>query len=137
MDTSQVSDVVHKNSRKFVELKTQVGEMQVNQDTIEALLSQIVVLPKDTLTQIGEFIEKNSRLGFASKEDFLKDAARFRMRYLSQEYEHVELLREKYDRGERLIQEAGMPFLGVADYLEQQLDALLKKYEEWESRRKK
>jgi hypothetical protein len=137
MSKQQLADAVHEHSRLLTELKGQLGKMQNSQDAVEAMLSQAVLLPKDLLDQIEEFIGKNARLGFVAREDFLKDAARFRLRYLSQEYEHVELPRKKTDRGEELIGEAELPFLGVADFLEQQLDALLKRYEEWQGRRRK
>jgi len=110
--------------------------MQTYQDAIEAMLSQSVILPQDLLTQIEEFIEKNKQLGFTTKEDFLRDAARFRLSYLSQEYEHIEVLREKYEQGEKIIMETGMPFMGVADFLEKQLDSLLERYEELKQQEK-
>ena len=55
-------------------------------------------------------------------------------RCLSREYEHIEVLREKYEQGETVIKETGMPFRGVADFLEKQLDGLLAKYEEWKTK---
>jgi len=44
------------------------------------------------------------------------------------------VLREKYEQGETVIKETGMPFRGVADFLEKQLDGLLAKYEEWKTK---
>lgn len=43
---------------------------------------------------------------FTAKEDFLRDAARSRLRYLGGEYEHIEVLKEKYKKGESAIKEA-------------------------------
>jgi len=74
-------------------------------------------------------------LGFTSKEDFLRDAARFRLRYLRGGYEHVEVLKEKYEQGELAIKEMDMSFLGVADFLDKQLDTLLEKYDEWQKQK--
>jgi len=108
--------------------------MQTYQDAIEAMLSQSVILPQDLLIQIDDFIEKNKELGFTTKEDFIREALRWRLRYLSREYEHIEVLREKYERAEKVIKETGMPFMGAADFLEQQLDILLEKYQEWEKK---
>jgi len=110
--------------------------MKANQDDLEAMLSQSVILPQDLLTQIEDIIEKNKQLGFATKEDLLRDAAVWRLRYLGREYEHIEVLREKYEQGETVIKETGMPFMGVADFLEKQLDGLLEKYEEWKTKNK-
>jgi len=131
LKTLKISDDVHSKLTTFLgELVAQTAKMQTYQDAIEAMLSQSVILPQDLLIQIDDFIEKNKQLGFTTKEDFLRDAARFRLRYLSQEYEHIEVLREKYEQGEKIIMETGMPFMGVADFLEKQLDSLLEKYEE-------
>ena len=132
MKTLKISDDVHSKLTTFLgELVAQTAKMQTYQDAIEAMLSQSVILPQDLLIQIDDFIEKNKQLGFTTKEDFLRDAARFRLRYLSQEYEHIEVLRDKYEQAEKVIKEANMTFLGVADFLEKQLDSLLEKYEEW------
>jgi len=43
---------------------------------------------------------------------------------------HVEVLKDKYDKGELAIKEMGIPFLGVADFLDKQLETLLEKYDE-------
>jgi hypothetical protein len=117
------------------ELVAQTAKMQTYQDAIDAMLHQSAILPHDLLLQIDDFIEKNKDLGYTTKEDFLRDAARWMMRYLSREYEHIEVLREKYELGEKIIKETNMPFMGVADFLEQQLDTLIKNYEEWKSKK--
>jgi len=135
LKTLKISEDVHSKLTTFLgELVAQTAKMQTYQDAIEAMLSQSVILPQDLLLEIEDFIEKNKQLGFTTKEDFLRDAARWRLRYLSREYEHIEVLREKYEQGEQVIQETGMPFRGVADFLEKQLDGLLEKYEEWSTK---
>lgn len=134
MKTLKISDDVHQKLTAMLgELMVQTSKMQTYQDAIEAMLTQSVILPQDLLVQIEEFIEKNKRFGFTTKEDFLRDAARWRLRYLGGEYEYVEVLKEKYEKGETVIKEVGMPFLGVADYLDKQLETLLEKYDEWKS----
>ncbi len=72
-------------------------------------------LPEALLMQIEDFREENKQLGLTTKEDFLRDAARGRPRYLDRHYEHIEVLREKYEQPEEIIKETEMPFLGVAD----------------------
>lgn len=131
MGTSEIVDCISRNSTHLLAFKAEIDKMQTNQTAIDSVINQIVVLPEDLLLQVEDFIKKNRRFGFSGKEDFLKDAAGFRLRYLNQDYEHVEFLRDKYEKAEQLIQETGMPFLGVADFLEKQLDALLEKYSEW------
>ena len=104
MKTLKISDDVHSKLTTFLgELVAQTAKMQTYQDAIEAMLSQSVILPQDLLIQIDDFIEKNKQLGFTTKEDFLRDAAHLRLRYLSQEYEHIEVLRDKYEQAEKIL----------------------------------
>jgi hypothetical protein len=130
MTTPQIWDYVRRNSQHLLALKAQIDNIQVNQENIESLLNQIVVLPKDVLIQIEDFIKMNKDLGVSTKEDFLKDAAITKLRHLSIELEYQEALTEKMEKAERAIKDQGLPFLGVIDYLEQQLDTLLRNYEE-------
>ena len=110
-------------------------KMQTYQDALEALLNQSVILPSELLTEIEKSVHEKKSWGFTSKEDFIRDAARFRLRYLSGEYEHVEVLKDKYDKGELAIKEMDIPFLGVADFLDKQLETLLEKYDEWQEQK--
>lgn len=45
-------------------------------DAIESLLSQSVILPPELLIEIENFIEKKKGLGFTTKEEFSREAAR-------------------------------------------------------------
>ena len=110
--------------------KSYLGKMQTYQDAIEAIINQSAMPPQDLLVEIEEFIRKENGHGYATKEDFLRDAVRWRLRNVSGEYKHVEILKEKYDRGEAAIKEMRLPFLGIADYLDKQLETLLEKNSE-------
>jgi metal-responsive CopG/Arc/MetJ family transcriptional regulator len=46
------------------------------QVSARALLSKSVILPEQLLIEIEEFIKENRDLGYVTKEDFLRDAAR-------------------------------------------------------------
>ena len=50
------------------------------------------------LAQIQNFIEENKHLGFTTREGFMRDAARWRLQFLSEESEYLEIPREKYER---------------------------------------
>jgi hypothetical protein len=54
----------------------QTGKMQTYQDAIEAMLNRSVILPTELLAEIENFIEENKRLGFMTREEFIRDAAR-------------------------------------------------------------
>ena len=47
----------------------------------------------------------------------------------------MEVLKDKYDKGELAIKEMDIPFLGVADFLDEQLETLLEKYDEWQEQK--
>jgi hypothetical protein len=75
--TLKVSDEVHgKLTATLGTLMAQTGKMQTYQDALEAILSKSVILPEHLLLEIEEFIKKNRDLGYVTKEDFLRDAAR-------------------------------------------------------------
>ena len=136
MKTLRISDDVHQKLTGMLgELTSQTMKLQTYQDALEAMLSQSVILPPDLLIEVEKSLQEKKGLGFTSKEDFLRDAARFRLRYLRGGYEHVEVLKEKYEQGELAIKEMDMSFLGVADFLDKQLDTLLEKYDEWQKQK--
>jgi len=136
MKTLKISDDIHQKLTGMLgELTSQTLKLQTYQDALEALLNQSVILPQDLLAQVENFVREKTGLGFTTKEDFLRDAARFRLRYLSGGYEHVEVLKEKYDKGELALKEMDLPFLGVADFLDKQLEDLLEKYGEWQEQK--
>jgi len=64
--------------------------MQTYQDAIEAMLTRSVILPTELLAEIENFIEENKRLGFTTREEFIRDAARWRLKFLKEE-ENVKL----------------------------------------------
>ena len=133
MKTLRISEDTHQKLTGMLgELTTQTLKMQTYQDALEALLNQSAILPADLLADIEKFIHEKKNLGFTSRDDFLRDAARFRLRYLSGDYEHAEVLKEKYEKCELAINEMELPFLGVADFIDKQLETLLEKYEEWQ-----
>ena len=60
----------------------ETGKMQTYDDALDAILSKSVVLPEQLLIEIEEFINENKDLGYVTKEDFLRDAARQRLQDL-------------------------------------------------------
>jgi hypothetical protein len=80
MKTLKISDEVHRKLTATVgTLMAQTGKMQTYQDAIEALLKESVILPAKLLMQIQKFMEENRRLGYITKEEFIRDAIRFRL----------------------------------------------------------
>ena len=89
----------------------------------------------ELLAQIENFIDRNRHLGYTTREEFIKDAARWRLRFLTGTCEYVEVQKEKYEKAELAIREMNLPFLGAADFIDKQLETLLEKHGEWQQQK--
>jgi hypothetical protein len=99
MKTLRISDDIHRKLTATVgTLMAQTGKMQTYQDAIEAMLTRSVILPTELLAEIEKSIEENKRLGFTTREEFIRDAARWRLKFVREESEYVEVPRGKYER---------------------------------------
>jgi len=103
------------------ELTAQTMKMQTYQDAIAALLSQSVVLPPELLREVEKFIQKHKHKGYTRKEEFIRQAIRFLLKWESEEYEYVEIPREKYERLNQAID----------DFINRRIDEVLEKYDTW------
>jgi len=54
------------------------------------MLNRSVILPPELLAEIENFIEENKHLGFITREEFIRDTARWRLKFLKEE-ENVKL----------------------------------------------
>lgn len=132
MKTLRISDDAHQKLTALLgELTAQTMRMQTYTGAIESLLSQSVILPPELLAQVEGFIEENRHLGYTTREELIRDAVRWRLRFLKEEYEYLEVLKGEYERLQQAIKEMGMPFLSVGDFIDQQIKGLLEKYAEW------
>ena len=132
MKTLRISDDAHQRLTALLgELTAQTMKMQTYTDAIENLLSQSVILPSELLAQVESFIEENRHLGFTTREEFIRDAVRWRLRFLKERYEYLEIPKEEYEKLQYAIKEMEMPFLSVSDFIDQQIRSLLEKHAEW------
>jgi metal-responsive CopG/Arc/MetJ family transcriptional regulator len=132
MKTLRISDDAHQRLTALLgELTAQTMKMQTYTDAIENLLSQSVILPSELLVQIEGFIEENRHFGFTTREEFIRDAVRWRLRFLKEEYEYLEIPKEEYEKLQQAIKEMEMPFPSVSDFIDQQIRSLLEKHAEW------
>jgi len=138
MKTLRISDEIHRKMTATVgTLMAQTGKMQTYQDAIEAMLTHSVILPTELLAEIENFIEENKRLGFTTREEFIRDAARWRLKFLREESMYVEIPREKYERLEAAVKEMGTPYHSTSDFVHKQVDELLEKYDRWLEEKKR
>jgi len=132
MKTLRISDDAHQRLTALLgELTAQTMKMQTYTDAIENLLSQSVILPSEFLAQVESFIDANRHLGYTTREEFIRDAVRWRLRFLREEYEYLEISKEEYEKLQQAIKEMEMPFLSVSDFIDQQIRSLLEKHAEW------
>jgi len=132
MKTLKISDDVHQKLTSMLgELMAQTSKMQTYQDAIEAMLNQSVILPRELLAEIENFIEENKHLGFTTREEFMRDAARWRLKFLRENSEYVEIPREKYERLDAAVKEMDTPYHSASDLINKQVDEVLEKYDTW------
>jgi len=132
MKTLKISDDVHQKLTSLLgELMAQTSKMQTYQDAIEAMLSRSVILPPELLEDIESFMEKNKHLGFTTREEFIRDAARWRLKFLREDFEYLEIPREKYERLESAVKEMNTPYHSASDLVHKQIDEVLEKYDAW------
>jgi metal-responsive CopG/Arc/MetJ family transcriptional regulator len=132
LKTLRISEDAHQKLTALLgELTAQTMKMQTYTDAIESLLGQSVMLPPELLAEVEAFIQDKRHLGYTTKEEFFRDAARWRLKSLSDDYESVEVRKDVYDKLESAIQEMDLPFVGVSDFIDEQLKTALEQYAEW------
>ena len=132
MKTLKISEDIHQKLTALLgELMSQTSKMQTYQDAINALISESVILPQELITQTQNFIDENRQLGYTTKEEFIRDAIRFRLSWLKKEYEYIEIPAEQYDMLGEALKEMDTPYRTVEDFINTQTRDALQKYEEW------
>jgi hypothetical protein len=132
MKTLKISDDVHQKLTALLgELTAQTMKMQTYQDAIEALLNQSVIVPSELLSEVEDFIAKNKHKGYTRKEEFIRQAIRFFLKWESEDYEYVEIPKQKYNKLNRAVKEMNMPYYNATEFIEDQIDKALKQYEEY------
>jgi metal-responsive CopG/Arc/MetJ family transcriptional regulator len=131
MKTLRISDDVHQKLTALLgELTAQTSRLQTYQDAIEAMLNQSVILPPELLREVDAFIEKNRHKGYTRREEFIRQAIRFFLKWESEEYEYIEIPKEKYDKLNEAVKEMEMPYYNAAEFIEDQIDKTIQRYKE-------
>jgi hypothetical protein len=137
MKTLKISDDVHSKLTSLLgELMAESSKMQTYQDAINALLKESVMLPAELIAQTENFIEENKNMGFTTKEEFVRDAIRFRLSWLKGNNECIEVPREQFENLEIALKDMDLPFLSAYHFLNNQINELLEKYEEYQKSQK-
>jgi hypothetical protein len=132
MKTLRISDASHRKLTATVGmLMAQTGKMQTYQDAIEAMLTRSVILPTELLAEIEKFIEENKHLGYTTREEFIRDSARWRLKFLKKEYEYVEVPKEKYGRLNEAVKMMNTPYYNAQDFIYKQMKYVLEQFDKW------
>ncbi len=132
MKTLRISDDAHQKLTALLgEITAQTMKMQTYTDAIESLLSQSVILQPELLNEIQSFIDANKQLGYSTREEFIRDAIRFKLGFLKGQYECVEIPKEEYEKLQQAIRDMDTGFLSVDDFIDQQVRNLLEKHAAW------
>jgi hypothetical protein len=90
MKTIKINDEIHRKlTITLGTLMAQTGKPQTYQDALEALITQSVKLPEETLKEVENFVIENKHLGYTTKEEFIRQAIRFYLKWKAKEYEYM------------------------------------------------
>jgi hypothetical protein len=95
------------------------------------------MLPPELLVQIQSFIEENRQMGFTTKEEFIRDAIRFRLTSLKGDYEFMEIPKDQFDMFDEAVKEMNTPYRGAVEFISAQMKETLEKYQEWKKTSKR
>jgi hypothetical protein len=107
---------------------------QTYSDAIKYLLDHHIVFPPELVSHIEELI-KNKQLGYSSKEGFLYDAVRRTLKLYGEDIVCIYVRRDRYEKVKAAIEELGLPFTCVDDFIEEQADKLLEQYDQWKEQK--
>lgn len=137
MKAIKISDDIHSKLTGLLgELTAETNKMQTYQDAINALLEQSVILPSEVIARVENFIEENKDTGFTNKEDFVRDAIRYRLERLKTDNECIEVSREQYNELDEALKEMETPFRSPEQFIHSQISEVLYKYDEFKRERK-
>jgi Arc/MetJ-type ribon-helix-helix transcriptional regulator len=132
MKTLRISDDIHQKLTALLgELMAQTSKMQTYQDAIEAMLYQSVIMPPELLSEVERFIQTHKGRGYTTKEEFIRQAVRFMLKWESANYEYIEIPREEYERLNLAVREMNTPYANAEDFILKQVQKVLEKYDEW------
>jgi hypothetical protein len=83
------------------------------------------------------FIEENKQLGFTMKEEFVRDAIRFRLTWLKGENQCVEVSKQEFDKLNEAVKDMSPPYHSAENFINSQIKEALEKYEAWKGTRKR
>ena len=132
MKTLKISNDAHTKLTSLLgELTAETSKMQTYQDAINALLNESVMLPPELITQTQNFIEEHRQMGYTTKEEFVRDAIRFRLTWLKGDNQCLEIPKDQFEKLNEALDEMDLPFHSAEHFINSQINEILEKYEEY------
>ena len=129
MRTTKITDETHRKLTVTLGmLMAETRRLQTCDSTITALLTRSIKLPKETIIEVEKFINENKHLGYITKEQFIRQAIRFYLKWKAKEYEYIEIPKEKYDKLNKAVKKMRMPYYNAAEFIKDQINKTLKQY---------
>jgi len=81
LKTLKIADEAHAKLTSIVgRLMAETGKMKTYSDGIEAILDKSVMLSPELLREVENFVKVNANLGYTTKEEFVQDAIRSKLK---------------------------------------------------------
>jgi len=129
MRTIKITDETHRKLTVTLGmLMAETRRLQTYDSTITALLTRSINLPKESIMEVEKFINENKHLGYITKEQFIRQAIRFYLKWKAKEYEYIEIPKEKYDKLNKAVKKMRMPYYNAAEFIKDQINKTLKQY---------
>jgi CRISPR/Cas system CSM-associated protein Csm2 small subunit len=130
MKTIKISDEAHRKlTATLGALMAQSGKTQTYQDVITALLTQSVKLPTEIIAEVENFIKENKHLGYTTKEEFIREAIRFKLNMLRDGYKYIEIPKDKNEKLSIALKEMNTPYNNAKEFIQKQIEGLLEQFE--------
>ena len=131
MKTLRITDVVHEQLTGLLgELTAETKKMQTYTDAITSLLNQSVIIPPELLAKVEDFIEERN-LGFTTRDEFFREAARWTLKSYDEDIECINVRKQMYEKTKAAIVDLNKPFMGVDDFVEEQMKKLHEQHDQW------
>lgn len=82
------------------------------------------------LAEVDCFIRKNKCLGYTTREEFIRDVSRWRLKFLKEDFEYVEIPK-KYERLDDAVKEMDTPFYSASDFIQSKVEEVLEQHDKW------
>ena len=111
--------------------------LRISDDAHQKLTGMLGEITAQTMKMqtYTDAIENNKQLGYTTREEFIRDAIRFKLRTLNEQYECIEVPKEDYEKLQQAIQDMDTPFRSVDDFIDQQIQSILDKHAAWKKQK--